>query len=202
MKKFERRRIELRDELVTRIKDKIEQGRDVAILSSGDPSLFGPAYWYAEGFEKENLEIVPGVGAFSAAMAALETSSIPACDSRFVIKTAPAFLFGKAPISEQEEAGRILQDISRYQGTLAFYMALPRIHNLVRKLRKNYSPDLPMAVVYNAGYPEKEQIVKGSLDTILEKIREVEENWLGLVIVGPCLEQGDPYRDCLEGIAK
>jgi precorrin-4 methylase len=190
---FHRHRIQRRDQIVRRIKEKIRNGKRVALLTSGDPCLFGPGHWFLEGFAASEVEVIPGVGAFSAAMAALKKSSIPAYDARFVVQTAPFFLFGTDPGGSQEPNPAILNDISRYPGTLAFYMALRNFEKLVEKLRSRYPADLPVAVVYYAGYAEKEEIIRGNLSNILEKIQKGDEDWLGMVIAGRCLE-GRPYR--------
>lgn len=88
---FKKERIQRRDTLVAQIKEKLAQGKTVALLDNGDPCLFGPSHWYIEGFDPQQVEIIPGVGAFSAAMAALKKSSIPAYDTRFVLQSSPFF---------------------------------------------------------------------------------------------------------------
>jgi precorrin-4 methylase len=55
---------------------------------------------------------------------------------------------------------------------------------LVEKFSKYHPATLPLAVVYFAGYPDKETVVRGTLKTIVQDIEKMDENWLGLVIVG------------------
>ena len=191
-KAFQTERIKIREDLVRRIKEKLAQGKTVALLDSGDPCLFGPSHWFIEGFEPEQVEIVPGVGAFSAAMAALKKSSIPAYDTQFVLQTSPHFLTGSG--------NEVFNDLKKHPATLVFYMGLKEINRIMPLLKKAYSADLPVAVVYNAGSRDKEKVVKGTLDTIAAKIAGEKESFLGLIIVGRCLE-GKPYRSCLENLA-
>jgi precorrin-4 methylase len=186
---FQEERIKIREDIVRRIKEKLAQGKTVALLDSGDPCLFGPSHWFIEGFEPQQVEIIPGVGAFTAAMAALKKSSLPAYDTRFVMQTSPYFLTGGG-----EE---VFKDLSKHPATMVFYMGIKKLNQLVSLLKKSYPGDLPVAVVYNAGYPDKEKVVKGTLDTIRDKIAGEKEPWMGLIIVGRCLE-GKPYRDRLE----
>jgi precorrin-4 methylase len=195
IKEFQEQRIDRREKIVLKIKEEMKKGKIVALLDSGDPCLFGPSHWFIEGFDPKNVEIIPGVGAFSAAMAALKKSSIPAHNSRFVLQTAPSFLLN------QEKQQDFMKYISHTQGTLVFYMALPKIERLIRKLQSNYPSDYPIAIVYYAGYSDKELVVKGTLNSILNKIKDVDENWLGMVIVGQCLE-GTPYRSRVENITQ
>ena len=180
-KAYQEERIRFWDETVVKIRDEMAKGKNVAILDSGDPCVFGPSHRIIEGFELDEVEIIPGLGCFQAAMAALKKSSIPAYDTRFVMLTAPFFLLGRP---ENED---ILRDLSKYPITMAFYMALKHADSLIARLKKYYAPDLPVAVVYNAGYPEKEKVVRGTLDTILRDIESGKENWMGMIIVGRCL---------------
>ena len=192
-KAYREERIAFWDETAARIRQEMARGKTVAILDSGDPCVFGPSHRVIEGLREEEFEIIPGLGCFQASMAALKKSSIPAYDTRFVMLTAPMFLFGRP----EDEA--ILKDLSKYPITMAFYMALRHADSLITRLKKYYPPDLPVAVVYHAGYPDKEKVVKGMLGTILEDIKAEKENWLGMIIVGPCLE-GQPQRGMIKHI--
>ncbi|MBW1991195.1 MAG: tetrapyrrole methylase [Deltaproteobacteria bacterium] len=187
---FHEERIRRRDEIVRQIKDKLAQGKTVALLDSGDPCLFGPSHWFVEGFDPEEVEIIPGVGAFSAAMAALKKSSIPAYETRFVMQSSPYFLLRK-------KGKELIKDLAEYPKTMVFYMAIQDMTKLITLLRKYHPGDLPIAVVYYAGYPHKEKVIKGTLDTILAKTAQEKESWMGIIIVGRCLE-GKPYRSRVE----
>lgn len=180
-------RIRFWDATVARIRQEMAQGKTVAILDSGDPCVFGPSHRVTEGLRKDEFEIIPGLGCFQASMAALKTSSIPAYDTRFLMLTAPVFLLGKP----EDEA--ILKDLSKYPITIGLYMALKNADTLMATLRKYYPEDLPVAVVYYAGDPDKEKTIRGTLGTILDDIKAEKENWMGMIIIGRCLE-GQPQR--------
>jgi precorrin-4 methylase len=186
-KEYREERFRFWDETVAKIRQQMARGKTVAVLDSGDPCVFGPSHRVAEGLRKDEFEIIPGLGCFQASMAALKTSSIPAYDTRFLMLTAPTFLFGKP----EDEA--ILKDLSKYPITIGLYMALKKADNLMATLRKYYPDDMPAAVVYYAGDPDKEKIIRGTLGTILNDIKVEKENWMGMIIVGRCLE-GQPQR--------
>jgi precorrin-4 methylase len=194
-KAYREERIRFWDETVVKIKSEMSRGKTVALLDSGDPCVFGPSHRIIEGFEPDEVEIIPGLGCFQAAMAALKKSSIPAYDTRFLMLTAPLFLLGR-PENES-----ILKDLSKYPITMVFYMALRHADSLIAKLKKYHPADLPVAVVYHAGYPEKEKVVKGTLDTILDDIKSEKENWLGMIIIGRCLE-GQPQRGMIKHMTR
>ncbi|MBN1931872.1 MAG: hypothetical protein JW786_09725 [Desulfobacterales bacterium] len=192
-KAYQDERIRFWDETAAKIRSEVAKGKTVALLDSGDPCVFGPSHRIIEGLNEDEVEIIPGLGCFQSAMAALKKSSIPAYDTRFVMLTAPMFLFGRP---ENED---ILKDLSKYPITMVFYMALNQKESLIAKLKKYYESDLPVAVVYNAGYPDKEKVIKGTLATILDDIKAEAENWLGIIIVGRCLE-GQPQRGMVKHI--
>ncbi len=160
----------------------IENGRTVVMLDGGDPCVYGPSlYWLLKGFDDQYFEIIPGMSAFNAASAALKRP-MTGENTQFVMLTAPSSLFGDS----YKKADEVLQDLSKYKTTMVFYMALSSMNKLVEKFRKYYPPELPMAVVYYAGYPEKEQVLRSKLGTILNDLKKVDEKWLGLLIIGEC----------------
>jgi len=166
-----------RDEFVQQMKVLLGQGKKIALLDGGDPTIFSRAFWLLEGLSPEQVEIIPGVGAYTASMAALKKAATGG-GARFVLQTAPFAFFGK---SDRED---LAQALSRFPGTLVFYMALAQIQDLVATLKKYNPGDLPVAVVYHAGYPQKQKVVKGNLDNILTRIAPEKEKWLGMIIVG------------------
>lgn len=169
-----------RDEYVKKLKGLFAQGKNVALLDGGDPTVYSRAFWLLEGLDDSQVEIIPGVGAMTAAMAALKKASTGG-GARFVAQTAPFSFFGK---THRDDLAR---DLSRQPGTLVFYMGLTEIDPLVNTLKKFNPGDLPVAVVYYAGHPQKEKVVKGTLDTILAKIAPEKEKWMGMIIVGRCI---------------
>lgn len=170
-----------RDEFITQIKDRLSQGQNIALLTGGDPTVYSRTFWLMEGLSEDTVEIIPGLGAITASMAALKRASTGA-KARFVVQTAASSFFGKT------DSDDLARDLSRYNGTLVFYMGLKEINKLVTTLKKYHPGDLPVAIVYYAGYPDKEKVMKGTLDTILAKVTPEQEKWLGMIIVGRCLE--------------
>jgi precorrin-4 methylase len=166
-----------RDAFVKEMQALLNQGKKVALLDGGDPTIFSRAFWLLEGLKPEQVEIIPGVGASTAAMAALKKAATGG-GARFVLQTAPFAFFGK---SDRDD---LAQALARFPGTLVFYMGLSEIQGLVSTLKKYHPGDLPVAVVYYAGYPQQEKVVQGTLDTILARIAPEKEKWMGMIIVG------------------
>ncbi len=187
-KKFQKARFQIRDERVAQIENMLAQGKDVGLLDSGNPCLFGPSHWYIEQFNPNDVIVIPGMGADAAAMAALGKSTIPSHDTRFVMQTAPSFLTGP-----QDEDWNILEDLAKYPTTKILYMALREPETLFAELGKVYPSDMPCAVVFWAGYPDKQSVVKGTIANMAEKLTQYKETYMGLVFIGRFLE-GKPYE--------
>lgn len=146
-------------------------------------------FWLIEVFPEDQVEIVPGVGAMTAAFAALKKCSTGGC-TRYLAQTDLDLFLGSG------EADDLARDLSRYPGTLVFYMALEGLDRLVGALRRFNPGNLPLAVVYHAGCSGRERIVRGTLDSILRRVASEEEKWMGLVVVGRCLTDSVlPWRD-------
>ena len=97
--------------------------------------------------------------------------------------TSPQSLFGEDDNSD----GDILKDLSKYKTTMVMYMSLRKIGQLARRLSAYYPPDLPIAVVYYAGYSDKESVLMTSLAHIESEVKKRDESWLGLVLIGECV---------------
>ncbi len=167
------------------VMEKIKEGKTVAMIDGGDPCVYGPTLNYLlKGLDDRHYEVVPGMGAFNAASAALKRS-VTCDDSRFVMLTSPKSLLGDE--NETGSGDDILKDISKYKTTMVFYMSLKSLGGLVAKLKTHFPPDLPFAVVYYAGYEDKEKVVRSTLAEIEKDLENTDEKWLGLVVIGECV---------------
>ena len=125
----------------------------------------------------------------NAAFAALKRCSTGAY-ARYVAQTDLQRFFGSGG------SDGLAQDLSRYPGTLVFYMALEGLERLIDALGQLSPGDLPVAVVYYAGWAGREKTVRGTLDSILRLVAGEEEKWMGLVVVGRCLTDSVmPWQD-------
>ncbi|PXF57888.1 MAG: tetrapyrrole methylase [Deltaproteobacteria bacterium] len=186
--RFDVERFRVRDKRVEQIKDLLSRGKDVGLLDSGNPCLFGPSHWYVEQLDHDDVVIIPGMGCDAAAMAALGKSTIPAYDTRFVMQTAPMFLMNR-----NMEDRRILKDLGKYPTTMVLYMALRDPENLFAALKETLPLDMPCAVVYWAGHPDKQRILRGRVADMEQKLSKEKEGFMGLLFIGRFLE-GKPYE--------
>ncbi|MDY6844101.1 MAG: SAM-dependent methyltransferase [Thermodesulfobacteriota bacterium] len=180
LSKVEKQRKKVQDFVLQHIKN----GKAIAMLDGGDPCVYGPSlFWLLDGFDDRYLEVIPGIGSFNAASAALKRP-MTGTDTRFVMLTSPHALFGRS----FEKGDDLLKDISKYDVTMIFYMALSSMDRLVEKFIRYYPPDLPMAIVYYAGYSEKEKVLRSTLGMILDDLKKTDEKWMGLLIIGKAVK--------------
>ena len=80
------------DEIVAIIDEATADGRDVARVHSGDPSLYGAIAEQIRRLDERGIpcEVVPGVSAFQAAAAALKIELTPAGKNQTVVLTRAA----------------------------------------------------------------------------------------------------------------
>ena len=129
------------------VMDAISRKKTVAMLDCGDPCVYGPSlYWLLKEFDHKYLEVIPGISAFNAASAALKKPMIKE-GINFVMLAAPHSMFGRS----FEKGDDLLKDLSKYNVTMVFYMAISSMDRLVEKFSRYYPSDLPMAIVYYAG---------------------------------------------------
>jgi precorrin-4 methylase len=203
MAEFRVERFKGRDENVARIKELLAQGKNVGLLDSGNPCLFGPSHWYTECFAPEERVIIPGMGCDAAAMAALQSSTIPAHGTRFVLQTAPFFLFGRKPEmslgfdADSPETKQVLTDLAKYEHTMVIYMGLKDPVKLFNALGRHLPKDMPAACVFYAGYPGKERVMKGTVGDMGSRLANDKERFMGLLFIGRFLE-GRPYEEAMK----
>ncbi len=164
--------------------EQIRQGKTVAMMDGGDACVYGPSLNHLlQGFDDALFEVIPGLGAFNAAGAALKRSFTPQ-GNRLTLLTSPSSMFGENWDKEDD----LLKDLSKYDTTMVWYMSLRSLGKVVERLVRHYPPDLPIAIVYYAGYPDKEKVLKSRLGTVLTDVKQMKEAWLGLFITGPAAE--------------
>jgi precorrin-4 methylase len=150
------------DEITGIIRNAVKEGKVVSVLCSGDPTIYGPNMWYAEALEDLQPEVIPGISCFNAANAALGKGVTTGVKAHSVILTAS---FGR----EEYTGPDSIEELSRHQATMVFFTMFLDLEKVVEKLETHYPPDTPIAIVLFAGYKDKERVVYGTLDTIVEE---------------------------------
>jgi precorrin-4/cobalt-precorrin-4 C11-methyltransferase len=159
--------------------------QDVARLHSGDLSI-----WSAMGEQLRRLRalgipysITPGVPAFSAAAAALETELTLPGLAQSVVLTRTS---GRASAMPE---GETLAAFAATGAVLAIHLSVHMLDKVIVELTPHYGPDCPAAVVWRASWPDQ-IIVRATLGTLDASIRgELERT--ALIFVGRTLGAQD-----------
>jgi precorrin-4/cobalt-precorrin-4 C11-methyltransferase len=164
-----RKNNETRSKLIAQIRHALDAGKTVSVLGSGDLCIYGGPYrWYLEEFKDMHPKIIPGVSCFNAANAALGKD----------------IMLGKESHSAVLTTARNLEKFSGHHPTMAIFTMHTQFEDLVEKLKTQYPPETPIAIVFYAGYKDKEYITRGRLDTILQKTEGQKFPFEHLVYVG------------------
>lgn len=163
-----------------------EAGHDVARVHSGDPSLYGAI---AEQIRRLRalaipFDIVPGVPAYAAAAAVLESELTLPEVSQTVILTRTAMKASAMP------AGEDLATLARSGATLVIHLSIRNLKHIEAELTPFYGADCPVAVVYRASWPDQ-LILRGTLADIREKVRAAKITRTALILVGRVLGDAD-----------
>jgi len=167
-------------EITTIIRNAVKQGKVVSILDSGDPTIYGPNMWYIEAFEDLEPEIITGVSCFNSANAALRKGVTSGVKAHSAILTAS---FGR----ERYNGPDSIEKLAQHQATMVFFTMFLDMEDVVKQLKTHYPDDTPMAIVLHAGYRNKERVIHGTLDTILEKNNGAKLPFEHLIYVGDFL---------------
>ena len=159
--------------LKARLKTLVAQGKTIVFADNGDPMIFSPWGWVPEHLGEFDPIVVPGLSSFNAGNAALRR---------------PVAGLGFATLSSGVELGTPDAN-GRLAGTIAFFTHRRKLPELLPKLQKRYPADTPVAIVCDVSYPA-EKVIRGTLGTILEVLRQEKLPHLYIVYVGDGIKQG------------
>lgn len=158
----------------------------VARVHSGDPSLWGAVQ---EQYDKAqqlglDVEIVPGVSAFSAAAAvAGRELTVPEVAQSVILTRLEG---GKTPMPDGEH----IRAFARHGTTMAIFLSAARSGQLVEELRAGgYEDDTPVVVAYKATWPD-ELILHTTVGELAATVKEHKLWRHTLFLVGKALRAG------------
>ena len=159
------------------------EGQHVVRLHSGDPALWGALQEQLDACAALGLasEVVPGVSAFSAVAAAVQRElTVPRVAQSVVLTRLGG---GKTPMPERESVAQF----ARHGATMAVFLSAARTRQLADELSAGgYPPDTPVVVGYRVSWPD-ELILRCTLETLADTVREHKLWKHTLFLVGPAL---------------
>lgn len=171
------------EQIVRKLADADADGRDVARLHSGDPSLYRALAEQCRELDALGIgyEIVPGVPAFAAAAAALKRELTVPGVAQTVTLTRVATLSTPMPPGED------LAALARSRATLVLHLAAAQIDAIVpRLLDGGYRPETPVAVVAFASWPQQ-RTLRGTLADIAARMHDAKITRTAVIVVGDVL---------------
>ena len=170
------------EEVLTTIEKAVKAEKIVARVHTGDPSLYGAIQEQIDYLKKQGIEyeIIPGVSSFLAAAAAMEREfTLPSVSQSLIITR----LEGRTPVPARES----LEKLAQHQTSMAIFLSVHMIGDVVKRLSKAYPISTPIAVVQKASWSDQ-RIVKGTLENIAAKVKEAEIKKTAMILVGEFLD--------------
>ncbi len=160
------------------------KGGLVVRLQSGDPGIFGALREQMKFLTDAGVEykMVPGVSSFSAAAAAVGREYTLPEISQTIILTR---LAGRTPVPAEQALGKL----AAHKASMAIFLSVGMIDDVVNELKRGYADTTPVAVVYKASWPQ-EKVIDGTVGDIAEKVKAAGLKLSALILVGDFL--GDP----------
>lgn len=169
------------DETVALMVEGVRKREKVVRLHTGDPSVYGAIQEQMECLEEHGIayRVIPGVSSVFAAAAAMKKEfTLPEVSQTLILTR----LGGRTPVPEKEQ----LASLAQHQASMAIFLSVQEIGEVVKELKKGYPIDTPVAIVYRASWPD-EQILEGTLATIEAKVKEAGIRKHAQILVGDFL---------------
>ncbi|MCA2205857.1 precorrin-4 C(11)-methyltransferase [Nocardia rosealba] len=178
------------DQITAHLVKAHEDGKDVARLCSGDPSIYSALTEQTRRLDAHGVpwDITPGVPAYAAAAAVLGTELTVPEVVQSVVLTRTQVRSTKMP------EGEALANFAATGATLVLHLAITRIKTLAEELAEEYGPTCPVAVVYRASQPEQ-LVLRGTLADIATQVEAAGLRQAAVILVGRAL--GVPV-DCAQ----
>ncbi|MCP2261510.1 precorrin-4 C11-methyltransferase (EC 2.1.1.133) [Streptoalloteichus tenebrarius] len=170
------------DEILAEMLAAHAEGKDVARLHSGDPSVFSAVAEQMRRLDAAGVpyDVTPGVPAFAAAAASLHRElTVPGVGQTVILTRTSARATPMPP-------GEDLATLGASRATMVLHLAVQRIEQVVEELIPNYGADCPVAVVARASR-EDEVILRGTLADIAEQVRAAGIVRTAVIVVGQVL---------------
>lgn len=161
-----------------------KEGKLVARMHTGEPSLYGAIAEQMAELDKAGVdyEVVPGVSSAFAAAAALKCElTLPEVNQTVIFTR----LEGRTGVPKKES----LSSLAQHRATMVIFLSVKEIGKVVEELLTGYPKETPAAVVYKASWPQ-EKVVRGTLADIADKVEAEGITKTALIFVGEAIDRG------------
>lgn len=173
------------NEIIAIMEDGIKNNKLIARVHTGDPSIYGAIGEQIRELKKRDIpfEIIPGVSSVFGTASVLEAELTLPEMSQTVIITRPE---GRTPKPKSES----LKSLASHNATMCIFLGIGMIDKVVEELLEEYPIDTPVAVVKKATW-EDQLIIRGTLKTIAQQVKDNNITKTAMIIVGDVLDPGD-----------
>ena len=163
-----------------------KKGKLVARVHTGDPSIYGAIREQMDILDENKIdyEVIPGVSSFVAAAAAIKKEFTLPDVSQTIICTR---LEGRTAVPKTEN----LESLAAHKTSMAIFLSVQMIDEVVEKLSKHYESNTPIAVIQKASW-EDEKIVMGTLENISDLVKKENITKTAQILVGNFM--GNDYK--------
>ncbi|MGD9162671.1 MAG: SAM-dependent methyltransferase [Desulfobacteraceae bacterium] len=161
------------EEFAAIVREAVAAGKTVSMLDNGDPLVYGPCSWTLTELTDLETEVVPGVSCFNAANAALRVGVTEGEKTHSVILA----------------SGWSVEEMAVHNSAMVLFTMRTEFKKFIDSLSKHYSSDTPMAIVFSAGYAQKENVMHGTLGSILGQLEGKDKPFEYLLYIGDFLKK-------------
>lgn len=170
------------EEVIDVMKKAEIENKSVVRLHTGDPAIYGAIKEQIDELDKLNIsyKVIPGVSSFTAAASVIKKEFTLPNVTQTVILTR---VEGRTPVPETES----LEKLAQVGASMAIFLSISMIDKVVEKLRSGYGRNVPIAVVERATW-ENERAIIGTLDDIVDKVKEANITKCAQILVGDFID--------------
>jgi precorrin-4 C11-methyltransferase len=159
----------------------VRAGKRVVRLQSGDLSLYSAIQEQMARLDAENVPYaaIPGISAFQAAAAALQSElTIPEVVQTIILTRGA----GQTPMP----AGESLAALAAHRASLCIFLSATLSRRVQEQLLTAYAPETPVAILYRVSWPD-EKIIVTELRYLHREIRRHKLTRTTLILVGEAI---------------
>ncbi len=159
----------------------------VVRLASGDLSVYSALSEQTRRLDAAGVDwdVTPGVPAYAAAAALVGKELTVPLVAQSVVLTRAQARSTAMPDGEQ------LAAFAATGATLVLHLGITRVGELMDEVRPHVGGDCPVAVVHRASQPD-ELVLRGSVDSIADKVKEAALKQAAVILVGRSLAPTNP----------
>lgn len=158
------------------------EGKDVARLCSGDPSIYSAVAEQARRLDAAGVpwDVTPGVAAYAATAALVGRElTVPEVAQSVVLTRAQRD-------STRMPPGESLAAVAATGSTLVLHLAIRHTRRIAEELVPFYGPTCPVVVGSQVSQPQ-ELVLRGTLADIADRVEEHDLRQAAVILVGPAL---------------